>query len=174
MIGASAGSLEALKDLVVQLPEDLPAAIFVVMHVRADAPSLLADILNERTPLTAKQAEDGQSIRHTLICVAPLDRQMLLSERHVRLTRGPRENRFRSAIGPLFRSAAATHRLRAIGVILPGALDDGTAGLADFKRCGGPAIIQDPKDALCRSMPPSAAACVEIDHAYPWRAWMRF
>ncbi|HEX2237833.1 MAG TPA: chemotaxis protein CheB [Gammaproteobacteria bacterium] len=85
VIGASAGGLEALKDLLVQLPEDFPAAIFVVMHVGADAPGLLADILNERTPLTAKQTEDEQSIRQGFIYMAPPDRHTLLSERHVRL-----------------------------------------------------------------------------------------
>jgi two-component system chemotaxis response regulator CheB len=102
VIGASAGGLEALKDLLVQLPEDFPAAIFVVMHVGADAPGLLADILNERTPLTAKQTEDEQSIRQGFIYMAPPDRHTLLSERHVRLkaptARKPCPNRDRPAV----------------------------------------------------------------------------
>jgi two-component system chemotaxis response regulator CheB len=101
------------------------------------------------------------------IYVAPPDLHMLLQENCIRLIRGPRENRHRPAIDPLFRSAAVTYAEAAVGIILTGLLDDGTAGLNAIKRNGGTAIVQDPKDALYTGMPVSAIESVAVDYVLP-------
>jgi two-component system chemotaxis response regulator CheB len=167
VIGGSAGSIPALTQLVGALPEDLPAAIFVVVHVAPEAPGVLPEILARHTALDVDHARDGEVVRHGRVRVAPPDQHLLLDAGRVRLTRGPRENRFRPAIDPLFRSAAASYRERVVGVVLSGLLDDGTHGLITIKQLGGVAIVQDVDEAPFPSMPLSAMARVEVDHALP-------
>lgn len=164
VIGASSGGVEVLTSLVRGLPEQLPAAIFVVLHVRPDAPSLLPAILNRVGVLPAAHAVDGEPIRTGRIYVAPPGMQMCLQRHRVSVERGPRENMHRPAIDPLFRTAAQHHGSRVIGVIASGALDDGTAGLQAVKDAGGIAVVQDPTDAACASMPAHAMERVVVDH----------
>jgi two-component system, chemotaxis family, protein-glutamate methylesterase/glutaminase len=164
VIGASAGGLEALRTLVAALPPNLPAALFVVLHVSKDSPGLLPQILNNTGPLPALHAEDGLPIRSGHIYVAPADHHLLLEAGWMRLTHGPKENRFRPAIDPLFRSAAYVFGPQVIGIVLSGMLDDGTAGLWSIKDRGGIAIVQEPHEALYPSMPQSALRYVAVDH----------
>jgi two-component system chemotaxis response regulator CheB len=103
-------------------------------------------------------------LRPGTIYVAPPDHHMLFTPDGVRLLRGPRENHSRPAIDPLFRTTALHWREHAIGVVLSGQLDDGTAGLKAIKDCGGVAVVQDPADAVEPSMPASALANVGVDH----------
>lgn len=170
VVGASAGGVEALITLTGSLPADLPAAIFLVLHIPAQSPSLLPDILNRACPLHALHPADGEAFHNGHIYVAPPDHHLLVEEGIVRVVRGPRENRHRPAIDPLFRSAARTYGTRVVGVILTGSMDDGTAGLLAIKRRGGVAIVQNPRDALFSSMPQSAIAHVEVDHVVPLSA----
>jgi two-component system chemotaxis response regulator CheB len=164
VIGASSGGVEVLTSLASRLPETLPAAIFVVLHVRPDVPSLLPAILNRVGALPAAHAVDGEPIRAGRIYVAPPGKQLYLHKRRVAVELGPRENMHRPAIDPLFRTAAHHHGSRVIGVIASGALDDGTAGLQAVKEAGGIAVVQDPADAACASMPAHAMARVTVDH----------
>lgn len=167
VIGASAGGFEALKKLTADLPEDLPASIFVVWHMAADLRGVLPQVLNRAGTIFAAHASDGEAIVENRIYVAPPDHHLLVERGRVRVTRGPKENRFRPAVDPLFRSAADAYHNRVVGVILSGALDDGTAGLWTIKHRGGLAIVQDPTDAEVPSMPESAMREVEIDYKVP-------
>jgi two-component system chemotaxis response regulator CheB len=165
--GASAGGVEAYKTLVGGLPRDLNAALFLVLHIPSEFPSFLPEILTSKARLKVLPTEDGARVVPGEIRVAPPGYHTLIQSGHMRLVRGPRENRHRPAIDPLFRSAAAEYGPRAIGLILTGTLDDGTAGLFEIKREGGVTIVQDPSDADQASMPASALAAVEVDHCLP-------
>jgi two-component system chemotaxis response regulator CheB len=164
VVGASAGGVEALRALVGGLPKDFPGSVFVVMHTAPDSPGVLAHILDRSGPLPAANATNRERIRPGHVYVAPPDRHLLLEPGHVRLTHGPKENRFRPAVDPLFRSAAQVFGPRVVGVILTGGLDDGTSGLSAVKRLGGVAVVQDPEEAFMPSMPQSALAQVEVDY----------
>ena len=165
VVGGSAGGVEALIRLVSLLPSDLMASVLAVIHTAPrDQPGLLATLLGRAGPLPAHFAEDGQSIRRGEILLAPADMHMLIDGDEVRVTHGPRENGFRPAIDPLFRTAARSYGSRVIGVILSGALDDGTHGLQQIKRHGGLALVQHAEEALFSSMPLSALRNVEVDH----------
>ena len=163
-IGASAGGMEALIQLVGTLPADLPAAVFVVWHLSPDSPGILPEILNRNGRLEARNATDWDRVRPRHIYVAPPDHHLLVENGHVRLSRGPRENRFRPAVDVLFRSAAQAYGSKVIGVVLSGSLDDGTAGLYAIKHRGGIAIVQDPDEAPFPSMPLSALEHVDVDY----------
>jgi two-component system chemotaxis response regulator CheB len=164
-IGASLGGVEALRRLAGALPAELPAATLVVMHIPPDSPGYLPAILADAGPLPTMAAVDGASIERGHIYVAPPDHHLLIDgSGHLRTTRDPKENKARPAIDPLFRSAGAAYGARVIGVILTGALNDGTAGLYMIKQCGGTAIVQDPSDATEPSMPLSVLRNVQVDH----------
>jgi two-component system, chemotaxis family, protein-glutamate methylesterase/glutaminase len=164
VIGASMGGIEAMNTLAGGLPEKLPATILFVQHVSPTAPSLLPQILTKAGPLSASFPTDFEPLKSGHIYVAPPDHHMLLERGHVRLTRGPKENRFRPSIDALFRSAAYAYGPRAVGVVLTGLLDDGTAGLWAVKDRGGTTVVQDPKEAVAPSMPQSAIQHVEVDY----------
>ena len=165
VIGASTGGIEALKTIVESLTPELSAAIFVVLHTAPSSPNVLDRILACAGPLSASNARDGEQFRSGHIYVAPADHHLLLeASGGLRLTRGPKENRFRPAIDPLFRSAAQAFGPRVIGVILTGFLDDGTAGLWAVKVRGGMAIVQDPEDAVAPAMPRNALQHVPVDY----------
>ena len=167
VIGASAGGIEALRELIAGLPADFPAAIAVVLHTSPQSPGILHDILTRSGHLEAVSPQDRDRLRAACIYVALPDFHLLIEPGRVRVARGPKENRFRPAVDPLFRSAAQVYGPNAIGVVLTGSLDDGTAGLWAIKQLGGVAIVQDPDDALFPGMPQNAIDFVNVDHIVP-------
>jgi two-component system, chemotaxis family, protein-glutamate methylesterase/glutaminase len=167
VIGASAGGIEALRELVSKLPADFPAPVAVVLHTSPHSPGVLHEILARAGPLAGISPRTGERLEPGRIYVAPPDHHLLVEPGRLRLTKGPRENRFRPAIDPLFRSAAQVYGPRAIGVVLTGNLDDGTAGLWAIKQLGGIAIAQDPADAMFPAMPHNAIRHVRVDHVVP-------
>jgi two-component system, chemotaxis family, protein-glutamate methylesterase/glutaminase len=160
VVGASAGGVEALRGLAAALPATLAAAVVVVLHIPAGAPSALATILDRAGPLPAVTATHGAVLGVGRILVAPADHHVLVAESRLRLSRGPRENGHRPAADPLFRSAAVGYGPRAVGVVLSGNRDDGSAGLAVLERHGGVAFVQDPAEATHPAMPTNALARV--------------
>jgi two-component system, chemotaxis family, protein-glutamate methylesterase/glutaminase len=168
VIGASAGGIEALRVLLGGLPKGFPASIFIVMHISPQSPSVLADIFTRAGHLPAFNPRNYETIQPGCVYVAPPDQHMLVdSGGTIRLTHGPKENRFRPAVDPLFRSAARAFGTRVIGIILTGGLDDGTAGLWAVKQRGGLAIVQDPADAYAPSMPLNAKKHIAVDYCLP-------
>ncbi|TIS49773.1 MAG: chemotaxis protein CheB, partial [Mesorhizobium sp.] len=165
VIGASAGGVEPLKQIVRDLPADLPAAVFIVLHV--GQVSYLPEILDRVATLKTSVAKNGATCKAGNIYVAPPGFHLLLHDDHMMLRRGPRENLARPAIDPLFRSAALSYGASVIGVLLSGSLSDGTAGLRAIKAVGGLTVVQHPKDTLVPSMVESALHYVEIDHCLP-------
>lgn len=170
VVGASAGGVEALQIFAASLPSDLWAAVFIVLHIGSggsEKRSHLPEILSRAGALTAVHPRDGEPIEKGRIYVAPPDCHLMVAGDQVTLSRGPKENRTRPAINPLFRSAALAYGCRVTGVILTGMLDDGVAGLAEIKRRGGAAVVEDPETALYPSMPRQAMAHVDVDYVVP-------
>jgi len=167
VIGASYGGMGALSDIAKMLPRNLPAAVFVVLHLAPESPSALPGILSRAGPLPAFHGLNHASIEHGRIYVAPPDFHLLVKKGYMVVVRGPRENRHRPAVDPLFRSAAAAYGPRVVGVVLSGYLDDGMAGLGTIKQLGGVAVVQHPLDAVEASMPQNAINHVDVDHILP-------
>jgi two-component system chemotaxis response regulator CheB len=167
VIGASTGGVAALMALAKALPADFPAPIFVVLHMAADSPSVLPQLLSSVSALPVRQPQDGEVVAAGVIYVARPDHHLLLEDDRVLVTRGPKENRFRPSIDALFRSAAYTYGPRVIGVVLTGYLDDGTSGLWSVQRMGGVAVVQEPRDAEQPSMPTNALEFVAANYVVP-------
>lgn len=167
VVGASAGGVEALTTLASGLPEDLDAAICVVLHLSASAESRLARIISRAGPLAAVQARGGESLVAGRILVAPPDRHLVLRGQHALVVRGPHENGVRPAIDPLFRSAAVAYGSRAVAVVLSGTRDDGVAGASAVGRRGGCVMVQDPADSLFPGMPTETVLRDHPDRVLP-------
>lgn len=164
VVGASTGGGEALTSLLSRLPADFPAGVCVVLHISEGSPATLSDFLSRRCALPVSTARDGEPFGQGHVYLAPPDHHLLLKRGQLRVVMGPRENRVRPAIDPLFRSAGVAYGSSVIGVVLTGLLNDGSAGLAAIKRCGGLAVVQDPADAPFPDMPLNARRAAEVDH----------
>ncbi|BAM88911.1 CheB methylesterase [Bradyrhizobium oligotrophicum S58] len=167
VIGGSSGATAPLKDILGRLPRDVPAAVFVVLHIPARGIGILSTVVSAAGSLPVKHATQGMPIEHGTVYLAAPDHHLLIADRHLVLGRGPRENMVRPAIDPLFRSAALHYGPRVIGVVLSGLLSDGAAGLDAIKRCGGTAVVQAPTDALADEMPRRALAASSVDYCLP-------
>ena len=171
VIGAAAGGMAALVQLVAQLPATLPAAVLVVQYFAPESNGQqLLDRLARHTELRCRLPIDGETIEAGTLYLAPPDHHLLAKDGsvgHLLVTKGPRENHYRPAADALFRSAAVAYGPHVVGVVLTGMLHDGTAGLEFIKRCGGVAVVQDPHDAEYPSMPETALRNVDIDYVVP-------
>src|SRR4051812_40023154 len=167
VIGASAGGLQALTAIVERLPAALSASVLIVVHSSGNGPGVLPQILERINLLPVGFASDGEALVQGRIYIARPDLHLIVGPNSLALAHGPKENGFRPAVDPLFRTAAREYGARVIGVILSGGLDDGTQGLMEIKRRGGVAIVQDPAEADFSSMPASAIEKVKVDRVVP-------
>jgi two-component system, chemotaxis family, protein-glutamate methylesterase/glutaminase len=166
LIGGSSGSLEPARHILGALPAELPAAVFVVVHLAASQARPDALFANH-TSLKVKLAEDGVRFLPGEVYIAPADRHLALEGSIMRVYIGPRENNARPSVDVLFRSAAVHHDTRVIGVLLSGALHDGALGLSAVERCGGATLVQASTDAVSPAMPTSALELTRVDHCVP-------
>lgn len=175
VIGASAGGVEALSDLVATLPDHLAGAVLVVLHVAPSGTSVLPQILARAGRVPVRAASDGEPLQAGVVYVAPVDHHMLVDDSTLRLLRGPRENGHRPAIDPTMRSVAQAYGDRAIAVVMSGTRDDGTAGAIAIERAGGRVVVQDPEEAHFGAMPRSAlehAEAAAVMDAHAIGAWL--
>ncbi len=168
VVGASAGGMQALTGLVAQLPEDFAAPMLIVNHMGPETTGThLVDALNKAGTVPCSHAQDGAPLKRGHVYLAPSDQHLLVVHGKMLVTKGARENRYRPAIDPLFRSAAVAYGKGVIGIILTGYLDDGTSGMMAIRRCGGVCIVQDPEDAAYPDMPQSVIRHVGADYSVP-------
>jgi len=168
VIGASAGGLNALCEVVAQLHEDIDAAIFVVLHLsRRGIGDYLRHRLQQNTVLRCSVVAEEMPIERGHIYVAVPDYHLIVKKGVCKVGDGVEENRWRPSIDVLFRSAAVAYGERVIGVILTGLMDDGTAGMIAIKRCGGLSVVQDPNEAEYPEMPLSVLNNISVDYSLP-------
>jgi two-component system chemotaxis response regulator CheB len=162
-LGGSVGSIQAVSRLLAALPATFAAAILVVIHTSEESPGLLPQIFRRHSHMPVIPASH-QPLEAGKAYIAVPGKHLVVTQGAIHVTDGPRENRNRPAIDPMLRSLAKAYQERAIGVVLSGYLDDGTAGLVAIKQYGGIAIVQDPEEAQAPSMPLSALANLHVDH----------
>jgi two-component system, chemotaxis family, protein-glutamate methylesterase/glutaminase len=165
VIGASAGGLNALTEMVQSLQMGLDVAYCIVLHLsRKGIGDFIVHRLGQVTEMACSLVVNGGPIKKDNIYIARPNQHMLVKDNKFILGAGPEENRFRPSIDVLFRSAAVAYSSHTIGIILSGMLDDGTSGMWAIKRSGGTCIVQDPNQAEYPEMPLSVINNMEVDH----------
>lgn len=168
VIGVSAGGLEALRELLGALPADFALPILIVQHLLPGDAGTLPGCLQRCTPLRLKEGDEGERIVPGTVYFAPANYHLLVErDGTLALSIDPRVRFARPSVDVLFETAADAFGPEVVGVILTGANDDGSAGLARVKALGGIAIVQDPADAAVNQMPLSALQRVAADYVLP-------
>jgi two-component system chemotaxis response regulator CheB len=156
-IGASWGGLDALRDILRDLPAELDAAVVIAQHRSPDShPTAFCDLLGAVTRLKVREASDKDAVRPGTAYIAAPDYHLLVDPGSVSLSTDEPVLHARPSIDVLFETAAESYRDRCIGVILTGSNDDGARGLARVVELGGTAIVQDPETAQRDGMPRAA------------------
>ena len=163
VVGASAGGVQPLKDLLGLLPPNLPATVAIVLHRSPYHETQLPSVLGRHALLSVLEPADRDPVLSGVVYVAPRDRHLIFEDGIVRLSRGAREHHTRPAIDPLFRSAAERYGRRVVGVLLSGMGSDGVSGLIAITKMGGISLVQHPGEALFETMPCTAIAEDDVD-----------
>jgi len=165
VIGVSSGGMKALKFIFSTLPAWFPTPIIIVQHVSAHSDNEWIELLNEKSNLNVKEADEKEKIASGNVYIAPANYHLLIEkDKTFSLTIDERVNFARPSIDVLFESAAEAYKNKLIGIVLTGSNNDGAKGIKRIKECGGLAIIQDPETAESFTMPASAIAAIEPDY----------
>ncbi len=163
-IGCSMGGAKALRVILSQLPRDFPFPIVITQHVSPSKNSLLAELLQRNCALIVKDAEDAEVIKTGYVYLAPPDFHLLIENNMtMKLSSDERQSYARPSIDAMFNSVAKSCGANAIGVILTGANSDGAEGLANIRKAGGCAFIENPKTAHTMYMPSAALRTAGAD-----------
>lgn len=167
-LAASAGGVEALQSIVRVLPDNLPAAVVIVLHRPPNHRSHLTQILQRCTPMPVVTARDGEHIVPGVVYVAsPGQHLTVRPDRHFHYHDGHRIQYTHSSANPLFESAAQVFDGRCAVVVLTGTGSDATDGVQEVKKCGGIVIAQDEATSAHWSMPQAAIRTGAVDHVLP-------
>lgn len=158
VVGASAGGIRAVVEMLSRLPAGLPAFIGVVIHRGPGSTSDWSDVLGMKTNLRVVEPACGDLLERGVAYIAPADCHMTFVDGRIDLDDGAKEHHTRPAVDPLFASAALAYGSRVVGVVLTGGGHDGMLGLLDVTRAGGLSLVQKPSEAAHASMPEYAIA----------------
>jgi two-component system chemotaxis response regulator CheB len=165
VIGVSSGGMNALKIIASGLPANFSIPIIIVQHLSAHSDSQWIKLLNEKSALDIKEADEKEGIEKGKIYIAPPNYHLLIErDKTFSLTIDERVNFARPSIDVLFESAAEAYKNKLIGMVLTGSNHDGTKGIKRIKEYGGLTIIEDPKTAASPYMPKSAMNAIESDY----------
>ncbi|MBI5068229.1 MAG: PAS domain-containing protein [Deltaproteobacteria bacterium] len=167
-VGASAGGLDAFRQLLSHVPADAGMALVLVQHLEATRASLLSDALALATAMKVAQAEDGVRVEPNRVYVIPPGTQMAIERGVLRLSALQEdERRPHLPIDFFLQSLAEDRGRQSIGVVLSGNASDGTAGLAAIRAQGGITFAQEPGSARFSAMPQSAVNAGVVDFCLP-------
>ena len=166
-IGASAGGLKALKEVLSALPADLNASVLIVQHLDPNHKSLMAILLQRESKIKVKEAENGETIKAGVAYIAPPNKHMLATDGRIELTMTAFVHFSRPSIDLLLESVAASYDGNFIGVILTGTGTDGSIGIKAIKERGGSTIAQDKQTSEQFGMPDSAIKTGYVDMVLP-------
>ncbi|HEX4151441.1 MAG TPA: chemotaxis protein CheB [Steroidobacteraceae bacterium] len=168
VIGASAGGVQALGELLPAFAAGSAAVVFVVLHIPRDRPSLLTEVFSRRCALQVREAQDKEPVAPGTIYFAPANYHLLVDEGpQLALSADDLVHHSRPSIDVLFESAAQVYGSRLLGVILTGANEDGAEGLAAVHDAGGVTVTQEPETAVASTMVLSAMQLRAPDHVLP-------
>jgi two-component system CheB/CheR fusion protein len=166
-VGASAGGLEAFRELLVDLPTDTGMALVLVQHLDPTHESMLAELLSRTTSIAVTEVKDGMRVMPNQVFVIPRNRYMTIQDGSLRLSPRAKGRTTHHTIDRFFRSLAGDQKNRAIGIVLSGTASDGTLGLEAIKAEGGITFAQDTDSAKHEGMPRSAIASGCVDFVLP-------
>lgn len=165
VMGVSSGGMSAMKIMFSLLPKNFSIPIIMVQHLSAHSNNEWIQLLNDKSDLSIKEADEKEKIENGKVYIAPPNYHLMIEmNKTLSLTIDERINFARPSIDVLFESAAEVYKNKLIGVILTGSNADGTVGLKKIKEYGGLTIAQDPKTAESPYMPTSAIAAVQMDY----------
>jgi two-component system chemotaxis response regulator CheB len=168
VVGASAGGLLSLFEVLRPLKPEFPCGILIVMHLDPRRESLVAELLSRGSEMHVKQAQNGEHIRGGVVYIGAPNRHLTIAKRGtIGLCDTPLVNMVRPAVDVLFHSAAEQYTNHCVAVVLSGSLHDGSLGLREVKRAGGITLVEDPVSAQFKGMPSSALATGCVDFALP-------